>query len=472
MSLNRKIAHNSIIHLSGKLLSLILGLVAVMIMTRYLGQEQFGYYYTVIAFLQFFGILVDFGLTLTTVQMISEPNQNISKIMNSLMSFRFITALVFLALAPIVVWFFPYNVFIKTGVLITVVSFFCITLIQTLTGVFQQKLKMLQLTLAEVVGRIVLVAGVALTAYLGKNIYWIFWAISIGSVVNLLIVFFQSRKYIEWKLEFDTKIWKEVWRRSWPIALSISFNLIYLKMDSIILSLTRSQAEVGLYGATYRVIDILTMLPAVLMGIALPVLTSYFVEKKKDKLFDLLQKTFDALIIFAVPIVLGTMIIARPVMEFVAGADFVKSGDILKVLILASGSIFVTTVFGYAIVAIKKQKTMMWGYLTSAVLTLAGYLYFIPKFGYWGAAWMTVFSEILIMIWTSILVYKTIKFLPSLNITARTIIPAVVMTGVLYIFRDQHALVLILLAVLVYFPLLYLFGGLKKESVRALIKMK
>lgn len=472
MSLNRKIAHNSIIHLTGKIVSLILGLVAVMIMTRYLGQEQFGYYYTVIAFLQFFGILVDFGLTLTTVQMISDTKRDISKVMNSLMSFRFITALGFLALAPIIVWLFPYNIYIKLGVLITVGSFFCITLIQTLTGVFQQKFKMLEVTIAEVVGRVVLVGGVALTAYLEKDIYWIFWAISIGSIINLLIVFFQSRKYITWRLEFDLTIWKEVWKRSWPIALSISFNLIYLKMDSIILSLTRSQAEVGLYGATYRVVDILTMLPAVFMGIALPVLTNYFVENKKEDLFDLLQKAFDALIVFAVPIVLGTMVIARPVMEFVAGSEFAVSGDILKVMILASGAIFVTTLSGYAVVAINKQKKMMWGYLTAAILTMVGYLYFIPKYGYWGAAWMTVFSEVLIMFWTTILVYKAIRFFPSLMTFAKSILPAVIMTIILYFIREQHALILIMVAIAVYFPLLYLFGGIKKETVRDLIRMK
>ena len=472
MSLNRKIAHNSMIQLSGKLISLVLGLIAMMIMTRYLGKEQFGYYYTVIAFLQFFGILVDFGLTLTTVQMISDPNRNISKVMNSLMSFRVITALGFLALAPLVVWLFPYNIYIKLGVLITVSSFFCITIIQSLTGVFQQKLKMFKVTMAEVIGRIVLVAGVALTVYLDLGIYWVFWSITIGSIVNLLIVFFQSRKYIEWRLEFDWQIWKEIMSRSWPIALSISFNLIYLKLDSIILSVTHTPSEVGLYGATYRVIDILTMLPAVLMGLVLPVATRYFVEKKKEELFSLLQKSFDSLIIFAVPIVLGTMVIAVPIMEFVAGKDFAVSGDILKVLILASGAIFVTTLSGYAVVAVGKQKTMMWGYLFAAVITLAGYLYFIPRHGYWGAAWMTVFSEVMIMIWTTVLIYKTIKFFPSLKIFFSTLVPAIAMTGVLYLVREWHALLLVLVAVVIYFPLLYLFGGIKKETVRDLMRLK
>ncbi len=472
MTLNKKIAHNTIIHLTGKFISLILSLVAVAMMTRYLGKEGFGYYITVTAFLQFFGILADFGLTLTTVQMISRPGIDLSRVMNSIMSFRIITAIGFLALAPILIWFFPYNIFIKLGVLITVASFFSITIIQTLTGVFQQKMKMFKLTLAEVLGRIVFVALIVLAVWLGKDIYWVFGALTVGSVLNLIIVFLFSREHIKWQWQVDLNIWKELIKRTWPIALSISFNLIYLKMDTIILSLFRSQGEVGLYGATYRVVDILTMLPAVFMGIVLPIASGYFIQKNFVELKNILQKSFDALIIFAVPIVTGTMIIAGKVMVFVAGEDFALSGDILKVLILASGAIFATSLFSYAVVAVDRQKSMMWGYLTAAVLTLIGYFVFIPKFGYWGAAWMTVFSEILILCWTAILIYRAIKFFPSLKTFARAIPAALIMAGVIYFLRSWHVMILLVISVVVYFSFLYLFGGIKRQEIQELIKLK
>lgn len=472
MSVFNQIARNSIINITGKIASLILGLVAVAIMTRYLGQDGFGYYTTVIAFLQFFGIMADFGLTLTTVQMISKPNTDLSRTMNSIVSFRVITAAACLLLAPIVCWFFPYNIFIKLGVSITAASFFCITVINVLTGVFQQKLKMLRVTIAEVVGRIVLVGLVGITVWLHKDIYWIFGAISAGSIVNLLIVWISSGEFVKWKWEIDWSIWKELCIRSWPIALSISFNLIYLKMDTIILSLTRTQAEVGLYGASYRVVDILTMLPAVFMGIVLPQLTIYFQENQKEELVGLLQKSFDALMIFAVPIIVGTMIIGRQVMSFVAGKEFILSGDILKVLILASGAIFLTTLFGYGVIAVEKQRKIMWAYLVTAVITLAGYLIFIPQYGYWAAGWWTVFSETVVAVWSAVLLYKTIKFFPSLRIIVKSLAAALVMAAVLYATRNQQVLIALFAGIIVYFVFLYLFGGIKRESLVELLKLK
>jgi len=466
------IAKNSIIQISGRIISLILGLISVAVMTRYLGQEGFGYYATVTAFLQLFGILADFGISLTTVQMISKPGVNVSKLMNNIISFRVITAAGFLVIAPIVVWFFPYTIFIKLGVLITVFSYFASSLIQTMTGIFQKELRMLEVTIAEVVGRVVLAGAVLLACWLGGNIYWIFGSITLSSLFNLIIVFYYSRKYINWKWETDKAIWKELWHLTWPIALSISFNLIYLKTDTFILSLTRSQSEVGLYGATYRVLDILTMVPALFMGIVLPVISKHFQENNRPELFIIMQKAFDVLLMLAIPVVLGTYFVGVPLMGLVAGKEFLQSGEILKVLILAAGAIFVGGLFGYSVVGINKQRQLIWGYMTTAIVTLIGYLIFIPKFGYWGAAWMTVFSETMIMIWTAIVVTKTLKYFPSLKIVWKSGLAALLMAAGLYLFKDLPVIFLLIISGLIYFPVLFLLGGIKKATIMELISKR
>jgi len=469
---NRKIAHNTIIHLAGKLISLVLGLLIVVILTRYLGAEGYGNYTTVIAFLMFFGIIVDFGLTLTTVQMISDPNLDYNKTINNMISLRFLISFFVMLVPPIMVWFLPYPSIIKWGVVSATFFYFCYSFIQALTGVFQEKLQMWKVTISEVVGRIFLISIVGLVVYFGKSIIWVFAAMSAEGLIVVLLLFVFSAKFVKWKFEMDFNIWKEILKRSWPIALSISFNLIYLRMDTLILSLSRTQAEVGLYGATYRIIDVLTMLPAVFMGIVLPVITRYFSEARKFDLKNLMQKAFDTLMMFAVPVVFGAMIIAKPLMILIGGAEFAASGDILRVLILASGVIFVTSLFGYAIVGIKKQKQMMWGYLTVALITLIGYLIFIPKYGYWGAAWMTVFSEFVIMVWTSVIIYKTIRFFPSLNSLAKNICAALVMAFIIYFIRDWNVIIVLLISGLIYFSALYLLGGIKKSMIKELTRLK
>ena len=160
MSLSTRIAHNYIIQIIGKAIATALGLIAVGAIARYLGQNGFGEYTVIITFISFFAILADLGLTLVTVQMISQPNVNEEKILSNLLGLRLVSAFLFLGIAPFIIFLFPYTQVVKIGVLIAAVSFFFIALTQVLVGLFQKKLSMDKVAIAEVVSRVALVIGV------------------------------------------------------------------------------------------------------------------------------------------------------------------------------------------------------------------------------------------------------------------------------------------------------------------------
>ncbi|MFA5129185.1 MAG: flippase [Patescibacteria group bacterium] len=472
MSLTRQVAHNMFYQVGGKILSTILGLVALAMMTRYLGQDGYGGYTTIISFLQFFGILVDFGLTLTTVQMISEPNANINKITSNIFTLRFFSAVIFLGLAPLVVLFFPYSSTLKIGVAVTSISFLFIALNQVLIGLFQKNLRMEKVAIAENLGRVVLVAGVTVAIYMKAGLLAIMLAVILGSFANFLVNFLFSLKYVRIRFVFDWPIWKEIYRRSWPIGLSIVFNLIYLKADVIVLSLFQNQATVGLYGASYRVLDVLTTLPMMFAGLVLPVLTSSWAEKNLERFSRVIKKSFDFLMIIIMPIIFGTMLLGERIMSAVAGEDFGGSGTILKILILAAGAIFVGTLFGHVIVAIKKQKQMIWGYASVALLSLAGYVIFIPLYTYWAAAWITFLSEGAIALLTFFVVWKNTRLLPSGKVLWKSIFASLFMCLALYFLIDMNLLFLIFCGAVIYFAVLYLFRGYNKETIMEITKLK
>lgn len=471
MSLTRQVAHNMIYQVAGKLLSTVFGLLALGIMTRYLGQEGFGGYTTIVAFLQFFGIMVDFGLTLTTVQMISEPGADENKITGNIFTLRFFSALIFLGLAPLVVLFFPYSHTLKIGVTITTFSFLFIALNQVLVGLFQKHLSMWKVAVSENVGRVVLLVGIALVVFFNLNLVAVMAAVVFGSAANFILNFVFSLKYVRIKFVFDWQVWKEIYRRSWPIGLSIAFNLIYLKADTIILSLSQNQSSVGLYGASYRVLDVLTTFPMMFAGLILPVLTATWAEGNLERFRRIAQKSFDFLIMIIVPVIFGTLFLGERLMKFVAGDDFALSGTILKILILAAGAIFLGTLFGHMVVAVKKQRVMIWGYAVVAVVSLLGYVILIPHYTYWAASWITVFSEGAIALLTFFVVWKTTGIVLSGKILVKTAIASLAMSAILYFLAAANLLFLIALGAAVYFATLYLLRGYSKETITEILKL-
>src|SRR3989339_37411 len=117
MSLGKKIAHNTITQMTGKILSTFLGLAAMAMLTRYLGDEKFGWYITTISFLGFLGILIDFGMTPVTAQMLGENKFEKTKLFSNILTFRFFTALIFLSIAPLTAFLFPYPHTVKIAIL-------------------------------------------------------------------------------------------------------------------------------------------------------------------------------------------------------------------------------------------------------------------------------------------------------------------------------------------------------------------
>ena len=475
VNLSSKVFYNTVVQVASKIIATILGLVAVAIMTRYLGTVGFGEYTTIITFLSFFGILVDFGLTLVTVQMISRPGVDEKKILGNIFGLRLVSAVIFLALAPLAIIFFPYSQEVKMGVAIASFSFLFAALSQVFVGLFQVKLKMDKVSIAEVASRVVLVVGIIVAVKINQGLLGIISAMAISSAVSFFLHFLFSRQYVRISIGFDLAVWKEIISKSWPLAITIIFNLIYLKADTLILSLIKTQGEVGIYGAAYRVIDVLITVPFMFAGIVLPILTVNWVMSDKESFKRVLQKSFDFMAILAIPLIVGTQFLAKEVMVLVAGREFSDSGQVLRILVLAAGIIFLGCMFSHAIIAFDKQKKIIWAYCFTSLTALAGYLIFIPRFSYIGAAWVTIYSESVIALAAIYYTFKYSSFLPRFNIFLKSILASAVM-GLFLFFLPvrfyESAIGLfftLIFSSAVYFSALYLLKGISRKEILALL---
>lgn len=478
MRLSTKVAYNTIIQIISKIIATVLGLVAIAIITRHLGQTGFGQYTTIITFLSFFGIIADLGLTLITVQMISRPGINQDKILSNLLGLRLVSAILFLGCAPLVVLFFPYDPIIKTGVAITALSFLFIALNQVLVGLFQKHLRLDRVSIAEVVGRMILVFGVLLSLKLKTGLTGILVATVSASAINFLLHYIFSRNFARIRLEFDLGLWRQIISKSWPLALTIIFNLIYLKTDTLFLSIIKRSseigiiAEVGLYGAAYKIIDVLITFPFMFAGIVLPILTASWAKNNSREFKAVLQKSFNVLAILAIPLVIGTQFIAKDVMTLVAGEEFAASGSILKILILAAGLIFLGNMFAHAVIAIDKQKKIISAYAFTAITAVIGYFIFIPRYSYFGAAWVTIYSELAMALASGYIVWKYARFTPRFDVVCKSLAASGVMAIALYFTKDNSLLAALPLAIIAYFAALYIFRGVTRQEIKEVLFSK
>ncbi len=473
MSLTRQVAHNTIIQIIGKVVSTILGVVALGMLARYLGVEQFGWYTTTVAFLQFVGILTDFGLIPVTAQMMGENNGlDKKKLLQNLFGFRLTTSVFFFLLAPLIALLFSYPREVHEAIAISAIGFVGIGLNQVLTGYFQYRLKMHVQSIAEFISRVVLIGVLFLIITWQTSFVATMGLIVIPNLVFTLFLFFGAKQDVDIKPAYDWTMWKIIIIKMWPIAISILFNVVYLKGDLLILASYRSQSEVGLYGSAYRVVDIIAQTSMLFMGIVLPLLAASWSQKNLEQFKKRAQKSFDGLFLLAIPSICGIAFLAPQLMTLISGKEFVLAGIPLKILSLAIFGVFLGSFFGHVAVAIDQQKRTIWVYLSCAILTLVGYFVFIPLYGMTGAAWMSAFSEIYVGVMLAIVIYPLSKLKLNFSPFIKSIVCSLIMVGVLLPLQSLPTLFLIPLGGLVYTGSLYLTGGISKNMVQEILSLK
>ncbi|MDP3770911.1 MAG: oligosaccharide flippase family protein, partial [bacterium] len=300
-------------------------------------------------------------------------------LLSNIFTIRLCAAVVVFAAASAVAFFIPaYSPAVRIGIAVATFSFLGIVLQQILLAPFQVAGRMFWPTIAEVAGRAILMVGVALAAWQQWGLLAMVWATVIGNVAMFVLTLIAARRVIPIRLAFDVAVWRDIMHRSWPIALSIIFNLVYLRADQVILSLLQPADHVGIYAAPYRLLDVLTQFPHMVMGLVLPMLATAWVAGDRPRFHDRLQRTLDGFALICLPIAAGAMMLGTPIMTLVAGSQFAVSGPVLCVLAVALVGIFLGQPFGYAVVAVGEQRRMLWGYAVVAVVTLVGYLIAIP----------------------------------------------------------------------------------------------
>ncbi len=463
--IGKKIAYNTIISTGARIIGLALSLIVIGFITRYLGQTGFGYYSTVLAFLFFFTVLADLGLYSICVREISKPKANQEKIASNAFTLRFFAGLFIFCLAPLIVCFFPYSSEIKLGVLIGSIGFWLMSNQQILIGIFQKYLRMDKVALAEFLGRLIQLGLVVFFIWQGFGFLSIISALVGGSLVNFLLVFFLSQKYIHISFQFDFIFWKSLLKKSLPLALAIVFTVIYFKLDTIMLSLMKPLADVGIYNLSYKFLESLLFFPAMFVGLVMPLMSKYaFFDREKFK--KITQETLNLLLMFVVPLIIGIFFLSKEIVVLIAGKDFILSAGVLNILIIAGSIIFLGILFSNMIISLEKQKSLTYIYGIGAIVNLAANLIFIPKYSYYGAAWTTVLTELIVTALMLVVLYKTFKVLPYFHSLIKYCLAGLAMILMFYFLPEWNLFILIILTSSAYFISLWLIHGIPVKRIR------
>jgi len=454
MTLNKKLALNSIIQILGKFVMIGIGFVSIRILTTFLGVDGFGAYVTITNYLIIASVLAEFGFnTLLATEIAGKDEKQISHIVNNLFTFRLVMAILVIGIiASASVWAIPaYSREIKILVALGSIGAIGASVSNVLIGVFQTKLRTDKITIGDFLARITLMIGVLALAFLGEvDLFWVMVWYSLAGMVQAIFMITATYKYYPIRLNIDWAYWKQIFKKALPLFVIITFNLIYYRIDTVMLSVMKDQTAVGLYGASYKILEILIALPGMFMGLLLPLFTKYYLQDK-TRFQHIFQQAFNILLTVAIPLGVAGILLSGKILDLIAGKEFMPATNTLQVLFIGIGFIFLGNLMGHILISAQLQSKSMYIAIIGAVFNVGLNLYLIPRYSYLGAATATAITEGLVLLSYIYLVRKHIQYFPKFQFIHLITILATILMGVsLYFSADFNIFIQTIIAIIVF----------------------
>jgi O-antigen/teichoic acid export membrane protein len=185
-------------------------------------------------------------------------------------------------------------------------------------------------------------------------------------------------------------------KASFPYALSDLLISVYVQADVTIAAIILGRRPVGYYSPASNVVSALTVVPAALFYVTVPVLTGAL-QQGWQKFKKLLRTTMTAYFLVGLALWAITWL-SRYVLPLLLGEAFRPSAPLLAIL---SPILFLKTCsLGAAavLVAVGWQVRRLYVQTAAAVVNVTLNLLLIGQFGISGVAWVYVASELLLMV--------------------------------------------------------------------------
>jgi O-antigen/teichoic acid export membrane protein len=299
----------------------------------------------------------------------------------------------------------------------------------TAGAVLQAKLRMDLVAVADFVAQ---VGGSLLTVALvvaHAGFYAIVAVVVVTSGAHAILVFGFARRRMGLAPGVNLVVWRRLFVTALPLGVALVLNMIYVRIDVLLLSLLSGSAEVGLYGVGARFVEVAIGFPALFFAAVFPVLAGAAGVADLERLRAVAQRAFDVLVLAAVPFVLGSLLTAPEIVRLLAGGGFSGATTPLRVLSIGGGLVFVNGMLSYLLIALGRQKATFFLNLGMVTLNVGLNLVLIPRYGAVGAAWATTVSEVSILAGCSWMARSFAGFTPSLRVAWRAGLAGALMAG-------------------------------------------
>ncbi len=442
---------------------MVLSVLSAALLTRHLGVVRFGQYTTVISLVAVVATVTDAGMSVIGVREFSvRTGSDRDEFMRDLLGLRMALTTFGVLLVGAFALVAGYDTALLVGALLASLGTIALVVQHTHTIPISAALRLGTLSALELARQVLTVAAIAILVVLGAGVLPL---LAVVLAVNLVLIpptAVLARHQISLRVAVRPDRWASLLGLTVSFSLASAVGTLYMFTTQIITSLVAGSHQNGLFAASFRIFIVVSVVPGILAGGALPILARA-ARDDRDRLTYAMQRIFEVSLILGVAATVGTLAGAEFMIHVVAGPKYAAAANVLEVQGIAWIATFVLAGWGYALLALKRYKAVLAANLAAFSVSCVLTIVLASSHGAMGAAIATLFGESVLAIGSLLgLLRGHPELAPKLRVVPKVVLaaaPAVVIA----LLSGVPSLVRALLALAVYGVVILLTRALPNE---------
>jgi O-antigen/teichoic acid export membrane protein len=381
------------LRVGGYIVGALLSLISASLLFRHLGRTNAGHYVAALSLVAIVGAFSDLGLTAVGVRELStRPESERWPLARDLLGLRIALTLLGATVVTVIGWVI-YSPTIGFGVALACVGLllqatqdnFALPLLVGLRLGSVAALDLSRQLLSVALTIALVLAGATLVWFLGMSI-------PVGAVL-VVVTALLVRHTRTLTPTFSWARWRKFIAPVLPYSAAVAASALYFRVSILLVSVLSSNLQLDYFGISFRIIEVLTLIPGLLVSSAFPI----FARAARDdheRLGYALGRVFDVSVIVGAWVAVSIAVGAPLAIAVVGGPKFAAAVPVLAIQGVALGAMFVSLVWANGLLSLGLFRLIF--VINSSALLLNALLVslLVPLDGARGAAIATAIAEI------------------------------------------------------------------------------
>lgn len=391
-----KVSEQTLWQLFGKLATSVSTFILLGLVARNFGESGTGALTLALTYLTIFYLLADMGINAHVIK--EYGASDFEKDWRRLLGFRVLNSLILIGLAILIAFFLPLENNFKQMIIWGSPAIIGSAVFVTVSAIYQSKLRYDLAALTSAFGGLISL-GITFVVIQTKNEASLIIGPTLGWLGCGVLALLLAKKFIKNITPLlNFKFIQQLLLETWPIFLVMILNILYFRIDSFLLAKFKNISEVGIYNLPYQIFQTLLVVPTFIMNGFYPIMIESF-QLEKRNFVSQVKKAMGIMLILALCGALLTNILSPLIISLISGGKgFAGSYSVLQILALGFPGFFISSIFMWLMIVLKKYKSMLVIYLIGLLVNVFLNWVYIPQFSYIASAYITIFSEYLILV--------------------------------------------------------------------------